>query len=499
MATKKTSATQYKFNHYVGILVVLVLFVTANYIGFKKYYHRDLSLNRYADLSPQSIGLVQSLPQDLRLTLFLSPETDMSASMILDSVEELVKEYRYRSKGKIEFRKVNASLDPQGARELMQKFKLTAMEYALVVEYGEAFRVLKVSELADIDSSGAMFQQPPRVRAFKAEELITAAIQELVQGKKSVVYFLTGHNEYNPLGSERDDFGYSKLADYLKRQNSEVKTLSLTSTGSIPEDLDVLVIAGPQQALTAPEIEVLQNFLHRGGERPARLILLLDPTVQSGLENFLQSYGITYDNDIALAQFLAPGGVVIFPEAIASQFADHPTTAWTKSGQAELPLGACRSLTLNPPAAAGEPATAPLALAKTPASYWGESDVANVKQAKFNEGQDKAGPLTIAALVDTGSVQGGEVKLAGTKIVAIGGASFLANKLVRPDQIDFFLNIYNWMLEKETSLGITPKTPQNFSISLPDDKKSTLTMILFFLFPGIAALAGILMWLRRRA
>jgi hypothetical protein len=413
-------------------------------------------------------------------------------------VEDLVKEYRYRSKGKIEFRKITAALDPQGARELMRKFKLTSVEYALVVEYGEAFRVLKISDLADIDSSGAMFNQPPQVKAFKAEEIITSAIQELSQGKKSVIYFLTGHGEYDPVGTDRDDFGYSILSGYLQRQNIEVKKLSLSSTGAIPDDLDILVIAGPRQALTAPEIEVLQNFVNRGGERPARLILLLDPATHSGLESFLQPQGITFDNNLAIAQFLAPGGVVVFPEAIASQFAEHSSTAWTKAGGgAELPLGACRSLTLA--AAPGNGQTAPLALAKTPVSYWGESDLSNPKQAKFNEGQDKAGPLTLAALIDTGSVQGGEVKLSGTKMVAVGGASFLANKLVRPDQVDFFLNISNWMLEKESSLGITPKTPQQFTVSLPDDKKSTLSMILFFLFPGAAALAGILMWLRRRA
>jgi ABC-type uncharacterized transport system involved in gliding motility auxiliary subunit len=103
----------------------------------------------------------------------------------------------------------------------------------------------------------------------------------------------------------------------------------------------------------------------------------------------------------------------------------------------------------------------------------------------------------VAAAIDTGKVQGGEVSLQGAKVVAIGGGSFLINQLIGGAQLDFFLNAFNWLLDKESSLGIAPKAPQEFRVSLDDGQRQKLQLAMFAVPLG-GALLGFLVWLRRR-
>jgi ABC-type uncharacterized transport system involved in gliding motility auxiliary subunit len=108
------------------------------------------------------------------------------------------------------------------------------------------------------------------------------------------------------------------------------------------------------------------------------------------------------------------------------------------------------------------------------------------------------GPLTVAAAIDPSAVAGGEVDVEGPKIIAVGSANFLIDQKIRPSELDFFLNSMNWMLGKKDSLGIAPKQPQEFRISMPDNDKEILSAVVFMAVPGVILVIGLLVWLRRR-
>jgi ABC-type uncharacterized transport system involved in gliding motility auxiliary subunit len=169
-------------------------------------------------------------------------------------------------------------------------------------------------------------------------------------------------------------------------------------------------------------------------------------------------------------------------------------TNWLIRSRTSINLGPARSLTLKNPAQEGAPRPVPLAL--TPESTWGERDFRS-GTAAFDKDRDTPGPLTVAAAIDTGKVQGGEVSLQGAKVVAIGSGTFLINQLIGGAQLDFFLNAFNWLLDKQSSLGIAPKTPQEFRVSLDDSQKQKLQLAMFAVPLG-AAVLGFLVWLRRR-
>jgi ABC-type uncharacterized transport system involved in gliding motility auxiliary subunit len=106
--------------------------------------------------------------------------------------------------------------------------------------------------------------------------------------------------------------------------------------------------------------------------------------------------------------------------------------------------------------------------------------------------------LVVAAAIDSGAVQGGQVNLEGWRAVVVGGSGFLLNGRIGALQADFFLNAMNWMLEKKASLGISPKQPTKFVVSISDAQRRSITLVVLFGIPGLLALLGIMVWLKRR-
>ena len=170
-------------NHWLFLPILLALFLGANYISWRHYVREDFSLNRFQQLSSQSLNLVKGLPGEVAITAFLAPEGDATGNLIQEDVLKLLEEYKYQAGGKIKFTVVQPFLDFEGAQKLAEKFKLTSNENVVILELGERSRVLKVAEMAEIDPGMMMTGGAARVKSFNAEEKISSALSGLVQGK----------------------------------------------------------------------------------------------------------------------------------------------------------------------------------------------------------------------------------------------------------------------------------------------------------------------------
>src|SRR5690606_10903916 len=87
-------------------------------------------------------------------------------------------------------------------------------------------------------------------------------------------------------------------------KNYTVNTLNLLTNNSIPEDAEVIVIAGPQKPLSQAEVNLLKAFVDGGGS----LVVMQEPTVLTDFgdardplaEYLSEDWGITLNNDIIL-------------------------------------------------------------------------------------------------------------------------------------------------------------------------------------------------------
>jgi hypothetical protein len=485
-------------NQWLFLPILVFLLLGVNYISWRHYRRADFSLNQFQKLSGQTLNLLSHLPGEVTLTAFLAPEADATGSLIQEDVQKLLEEYKYKGGEKVKVELVQPYLDFQAAQKLAEKFKLTSNENVVLVQYGERSRILKVAEMAEIDPGAMMTGGAARVKSFQAEEKISSAISGLVQGKPAKVYVTAGSGEYNLISSDKDPAGYSLLAARMASQNVELLPLKLGEQEGVPADADAVMVAGPKFAFPAPSVAALQAYLGR----PGRLLLLLDPGAPTGLEGILAEQGVVVDADKIFRKvaMLTSGGLTqgVNEETVGTRFSGHPAIRWVENVGGSLRFGASRSITIKPVVVAN-PVKAEM-LVETSDRYWAKSwPLAGGKKSDFVEGDDRKGPFVVAAAVD-GSVPGDKGKESpALRAVVVGSASAFANQNISPLEVDFMVNAVQWVLGRSDALGISPKTPKDFSVSLDDGQQRVIMLSTLLGIPAVTGILGFLVWWRRRS
>jgi len=496
-ALRRERRTQ-SINQWLFLPILVFLLLGVNYISWRHYRRADFSLNQFQKLSGQTLNLLSHLPGEVTLTAFLAPEADTTGSLIQEDVQKLLEEYKYKGGGKVKVELVQPYLDFQAAQKLAEKFKLTSNENVVLVQYGERSRILKVSEMAEIDPGAMMTGGAARVKSFAAEEKISSAISGLVQGKPAKVYVTAGSGEYNLNSSDKDPAGYSLLAARMASQNVELLPLKLGEQEGVPADADAVMVAGPKFAFPAPSVAALQAYLGK----PGRLLLLLDPGTPTGLEGILSEQGVVVDADKIFRKvaMLSSGGLTqgVNEETVGTRFSSHPAIRWVENAGGSLRFGVSRSITIKPVVVAN-PVKAEM-LVETSDRYWAKSwPLAGAKKSDFVEGEDRKGPFVVAAAVD-GSVPGDQGKESpALRAVVVGSASAFANQNISPLEVDFMVNAVQWVLGRSDALGISPKTPKDFSVSLDDVQQRVIMLSTLLGIPAVTGILGFLVWWRRRS
>ena len=152
-------------------------------------------------------------------------------------------------------------------------------------------------------------------------------------------------------------------------------------------------------------------------------------------------------------------------------------------------------------------------LVKTSAQSWAESDLTLKDPIKFDEGKDRMGPISLAAVA---TVKGPtpaptptpspapspapeEPKAKEGRVVAVGDADFASNSLLGfQGNQDFFLNVVAWLAEDADLISIRPKEPENQALFLSRQVQQNVAWIALVLLPGLFVILGVVSWWRRR-
>src|SRR5881392_3991511 len=281
----------------VVVQIVLVLFLAAmvNSYAFKHYARWDFSRDQKYALSDKTKRFLDTLKGKMRITVFFSPNTPISAD-----VQNLLTEYQYAAKGKIDVEQIDPERNLSRAKELFDKYKVVTDESLLVLDYDGRNKTVKASEMADIDQSGMAFGEGPRVAAFKGEQAITSAMIDLVEGKKKTLGYITGHKE-PPLSEGTSPI--TVLKTFIENDNIKFQDLNLLDQPAVPADVNAVMIVGPQYDFFEREMQVLRDFWDKQG----RILVVVDPAANTPrLRGFLDELGVKI-NDDRLMIFLRTG------------------------------------------------------------------------------------------------------------------------------------------------------------------------------------------------
>src|SRR5215210_2600792 len=162
-------------NVLVQFIIVIFILGMINYLAFNHYKRWDYSRDKKYALSDQTKRLVRSLKKPVKAVVFFSPTAFSPDVQIYPDVENLLKEYQYASKKKVEVEFVNPARDFARARDLQAKYKFGRNENIVILDYDNRNKVVNASNMAEFDQGNVMYGQPPQLKAFKGEQAITSA------------------------------------------------------------------------------------------------------------------------------------------------------------------------------------------------------------------------------------------------------------------------------------------------------------------------------------
>jgi gliding motility-associatede transport system auxiliary component len=444
---------------FVGVLVAI------NYLGAIHHRRIDMTAEKVYSLSSQSTNVVRQLKEPIKLIGFFKGGLNPAA-------QQLYSTYAYISP-----RVTYQLVDPDRHPELAERYKVTQIG-TTHIQYGP-------------DDTGE-----GRNVTDLSEEAITNAIIQLTRGGKKVVNFLDGHGEGNP-DDTRGDTGYGALKQALEGEGYEVAKLDLASLAKVPDDVTMVIVAGPTRPLLPGEIDRLDAYLKQGG----RLLVTLrpprpdQPIDESALIGLLGKWGIKVENDVVVDQVLRLfQGPALGLAPFVQEYGASPI-AKDFHGRTVFPMS--RSLELSSDA---KPGLALVALAKTSDTSWGETDLAGVfsKQTAKLDSNDIRGPVTVAATVDADLGRLGWGK-GDARLVVLGSTEAADNQYLGDFfNRDFLVNSADWLVGEENAISIRPRSLRASRFRLTVNQFSVIFALSVLIMPELLLIAGIAVWYERR-
>lgn len=479
------------FNVLVSCLLALAAVLLINIIAHRYVWRADISTENLYRLSERTLEQLETLPVDVNITVLMRRRHELH-----ESVRRLMQEYRNAAgesiaPGRLTIAFIDPDRDLADIRRLSQQFDLSQPN-VLIFEAGGRTRYVEASALMEyrLDmTEGRHFSRRPE--AFVGERVVSSAIQSVLDARQPVIYFLTGHGERDIM-----DFGtqagYATLARILRRENMDVRQLILGEHNTVPEDCSALVIAGPDRRLSRGETERISEYLDNSG----RAFFMLDPSTVTGLEDLMRRWGVKLAHDVVV------GLTLTGRELIINNYGEHPVTRRFKN--VSTMFYTPRSIEPDPQYAAADALHVDrprvTVLAKTTPEGWAEFDL-NQLPPRYDEGVDRAGPVSVAVAVELGGPDDINIGLRPTRLVVVGDSYFVSNGALQSGaggNLDFFLSALNWLVERDALLAIGPRDPGVLRLDMSRREWRQAYLLSAGLLPGLLALLGLLIgWLRR--
>ncbi|HTV76467.1 MAG TPA: Gldg family protein, partial [Candidatus Baltobacteraceae bacterium] len=441
-----------------------------------------LSSQTRVQLSPRTLSVLHSLTNHVAVTVYYDKTDDSYPDVIA-----LLNEYRSANPD-ISVKTVDYIRDAGEAEKVKEQYKqfFTSQSDKDLVIFDCDGRVkiangdeLIQTQLQEVPNpTEREFRRKPI--AFRGEMIFTANLLAVESPKPLKAYFLQGDGE--PSLSDSGDAGYMKFGAVLAENYIATEPLRLPGDSAVPDDCNLLIIAGPQTAFSETELEKINQYLAQGG----RLFMLFNYfSIRQpvGIEPILTRWGVNVVADVVQD----PKNTTSGQDVIVYDFSSHPVVSPLTGLALQLilprPIGAVNWQ--NPPADA--PKVDELAFSGPESTLMGDPVAAPRRY-----------PLMVA--VEQQTVPGVANTRGTTRMIVTGDSFFLDNRQIESGaNRDFAGYAVNWLLDRTVLLqGIGPRPITEFRLMMTQAQQQNVRWLLLGALPGGVLAFGWLVWLVRR-
>jgi ABC-type uncharacterized transport system involved in gliding motility auxiliary subunit len=452
MKVDSRTRLQFRLQSSVFLLSFIALLGIVGWLSNRYALSIDMSSNQRNSLSQETRRLVENIEFPLEVTLFVS-----SVNKSKPLLETLFERYQ-RLQANIRFNSLNPDLYPDLLRTHDIRF-----DGEVLLEYqGRSEKVAQVTEAS-----------------------ISSAIQRLLRQGERWLVFLEGHGERNPYSEANHD--YSLLATQLAGKGYTIKTLNLTQAGSIPENTNALILASPRVALLPGEIEILRDYVDRGGN----LLWFADPEqINDGLDLLADQLGVEFLPGIIVDPNSRLMGLNRVDFALVGEYPRHAITQ------------SLASLSLFPEAQAlefyGDESWQLQVFLRSDTGSWNETGALHGEIFNGDNEDESAGPLNIG-LTLARSQHNHESQLFEQRVVIIGDADFVSNRyLGNGSNLEIGINLMNWLSHDDRLISISPRPAPDTRLELSSPQQISIALFFLLLLPFGLLASGMGIWLQRR-
>ena len=471
-------------NRLLQVLLSLSLIFAVNYLASRYYHREDLTRNQQFSLSPETLAYLDRMENPVEVFVTYTPESNETFfNYVQNLLDEYVSESRKGGEALIQVEYVNIYQQRRRAQELVARYGIQEENQIVIVSEDRQ---------VEIDRTALFEIQGEEIAGFTGEQAFTSAILEVSDPNQPRIYFTVGHGEKN-LDDVHPVRGLSRLAQILQDRNYQLATVDLSREPEVPLDANLVIVAGPQAPFLPLEVEKLRNYL---SDQNGRLIVLVDPYQNHGLEDLFFDWGLLVDDMVVIdrgADALSVGG-----ELVIRRFADHPITRFLLDYQLTALFGPSRPVRPDPGAPFDEQLSI-TPLIGTSETSWGERSYRTENPPQLTPGSDLEGPLQIATLAERRVGEALGIHIPGGRLMVFGDSDFITNNRVAAfGNNSLFLNTIRWSLERNAMLNIPAKTVETTQLVLSGDQLRNLLMAYMSVPVAIAILGFGVSLLRKR-
>jgi hypothetical protein len=534
----------YGYNAVLTGLLLLAILMVVNVLVYSYVTASfDWTESGIYTLSDRSKSILQALEKPTKIYAVMLAGRDVER----DELKTLLDNCRAIN-NKLQVEYVAPDLDIARIRKLAQDYQFNERQGVIVV-YGEEgkadYQILKYSDIFAPDPSGR--PEGGERFVFKGEDALMTVLSYLEEGKsRPVVYFTQGNGEpdLNDVSSSQEGQGLGALRERLQKGNYEVKGLQFSPvadvqskslltvvSNKVPEDADLVVVAGPRNPLPDFALKALRDYMTATGDSGAKkkgklavlLDVVLDPAknlVKTGIESILAELNVQVGADrvLSLPTNLNRGDPLKVP-VVGNPRSRNPVAMTFSDGGIVLMPNArtVQSQASNPKVPGSRYSVESLMLA--PGQFtWAETnlradpdqlvkDLMNNRQ-ELREKLGQESSSIVAAVGESQQPAGNDPHAfmrqpdQKPRAVVFGSAAFASNRYMAESSgqlnYDLFSSCLAWLRERPNTIGLEPKKRNIFVLNVGDEVISRMRWLpVTFMVIGIIGL-GTGVWLIRR-